>query len=238
LHFCLTCYGAHQDDNVFRNFNKRLVVCVKCPTAYHNIHSCIAAGSHFIDQTHIICPEHPEKSSQGQSINVTWCFSCNINGNLLCCEKCPTAIHKECIEYNLPEGRFVCINCIKRKQLLYNDIVWVKLGSYRWWPGQIKHPSDVPLNIQQRQHDIGDFPVRFFGSHDYFWVNKGRAFLYMNGDEKRTCNSKKLLDKTFVKAMEEVTDEFIRLTSSIVLSPQPASTLNGLTLTYSRRLKR
>ena len=71
-----------------------------------------------------------------------------------------------------------------RKQLHYGDIVWVKLGIYRWWPGRICDPNMVPDNVLKLNHNIGDFPVFFFGSNDYYWVNKGRAYLFVEGDHQ------------------------------------------------------
>lgn len=207
LHFCLTCYGQHQDDNVFRCVKKRMFTCIRCPTAYHRMSSCLAAGSVVISNQHIICPEHV-KEAKSRHINVSWCFSCNMGGDLVCCERCPNAFHADCLEYKLPDGNFICSSCTKRKQLLYNDVVWVKLGNFRWWPGLIKHPSTVPLNIQNMKHQNGDFPVFFFGSHDYFWVNRGRVFLYMEGDENRRFSCRRMMDKIFKLAMEEAIAQF------------------------------
>ena len=65
---------------------------------------------------------------------------------------------------------------------LYGEVVWVKLGTYRWWPAQVLHPSEVPPNIEKLPHDIGEFPIQFCGSHEYFWMNRGRCFLYDEGD--------------------------------------------------------
>ena len=65
---------------------------------------------------------------------------------------------------------------------LYGEVVWVKLGTYRWWPAQVLHPSEVPSNIEKLPHDIGEFPIQFCGSHEYYWMNRGRCFLYDEGD--------------------------------------------------------
>ncbi|KAJ8865898.1 hypothetical protein PR048_033421 [Dryococelus australis] len=51
----------------------------------------------------------------------------------------------------------------------------------RWWPAQIVFPDQVPENIENLQHSDGEFVVRFFGSHDYNWVNRSRVFLYQEG---------------------------------------------------------
>jgi len=31
-----------------------------------------------------------------------------------------------------PEGSYICIECIDGKTILYGDIVWVKIGVYRY----------------------------------------------------------------------------------------------------------
>ena len=53
---------------------------------------------------------------------------------------------------------------------------WIEIliFCHRWWPGEICYPDHVPLNIQDKPHQVGEFPVHFFGSNDYFWVNIGR----------------------------------------------------------------
>lgn len=52
----------------------------------------------------------------------------------------------------------------------------------RWWPAEICHPRTIPVNIQKMKHDIGEFPVLFFGSKDYLWTHQARVFPYMEGD--------------------------------------------------------
>ena len=146
LHFCLTCFNEHLEDCVVRTVKKKLVTCIKCPTAYHVLNECIAAGSYYLDgSSYFICPEHPEKAKdkRGKPVkpqNVSWCFSCNYGGDLICCEKCPTAKHHGCIiadENEEPgEDGYYCSDCKGRNQLHYGDIVWVKLASFRWWPGK------------------------------------------------------------------------------------------------------
>ena len=112
-----------------------------------------------------------------------------LGGKLICCEACPAAFHQECLDQTLdPESSFYCVDCTLRKQLHYDDIVWVKLGFYRWWPGRVSHPKTVPDNILKLSHGIGEFPVYFFGSHDYYWVHKGRCFLFAEGDNKAPAN--------------------------------------------------
>ncbi|XP_063787606.1 histone-lysine N-methyltransferase NSD3 isoform X2 [Pseudophryne corroboree] len=131
-------------------------------------------------------------------------------GKLLCCESCPAAFHPSCLNMEMPQGSWSCNDCRTGKKLHYKQIVWVKLGNYRWWPAEICNPRSVPLNIQGLKHDIGDFPVFFFGSHDYYWVHQGRVFPYVEGD-KSFAEGQTSINKTFKKALEEAAKRFHEL---------------------------
>nr|XP_021516019.1 histone-lysine N-methyltransferase NSD3 isoform X6 [Meriones unguiculatus] len=138
------------------------------------------------------------------------CEECETGGRLLCCESCPASFHPECLSINMPEGCWNCNDCKAGKKLHYKQIVWVKLGNYRWWPAEICSPRSVPLNIQGLKHGVGDFPVFFFGSHDYYWVHQGRVFPYVEGD-KNFAEGQTSINKTFKKALEEAAKRFQEL---------------------------
>ena len=71
---------------------------------------------------------------------------------------------------------------------------------FRWWPAQIYNPRDVPTNIQNMRHQPGEFPVQFLGSHDYYWIHRGRVFSYQEGDKGSTdSGTNKNLAKVFKK---------------------------------------
>lgn len=53
-------------------------------------------------------------------------------GSLICCESCPAAFHADCVKIKSTEGSFYCAECAAGKRPLYGDIVWVKLGTYRY----------------------------------------------------------------------------------------------------------
>ncbi|XP_051923076.1 histone-lysine N-methyltransferase NSD3 isoform X1 [Hippocampus zosterae] len=131
-------------------------------------------------------------------------------GKLLCCDSCPASFHPECLEMEMPEGPWSCSDCRAGKKPHYKQIVWVKLGNYRWWPAEICNPRLVPSNIQSLRHDIGDFPVFFFGSHDYYWINQGRVFPYVEND-KNFVTGQININKTFKKALEEAARRFQEL---------------------------
>ncbi len=72
---------------------------------------------------------------------------------------------------------------------LYGEVVWVKLGFYRWWPAKVLHPTEIPGNVDRLQHQEGEFPIQFCGTHEYYWTNNGRCFLYEEGDSERIPGS-------------------------------------------------
>nr|SZF06518.1 histone-lysine N-methyltransferase NSD2 isoform X1 [Psoroptes ovis] len=217
LHSCITCHLLTMDDNENRQNNRKLMKCMLCPVAYHANEICIGAGTMQLPDSRIICQDHYEDfniSRNNRHINVNYCMACIKVGNLICCERCPAAFHEECLEYKFDhEKNFYCQNCLLHKQLHYGDIVWVKLGQYRWWPGKIIHPNQLPDNVSNIRHSDGEFPVYFYGSHDYYWVNKGRTFLYLEGDNKiltsnSTSKSGNKLIKSFNIATREASQDF------------------------------
>uniref|UniRef100_A0A7N9AVL7 Nuclear receptor binding SET domain protein 3 n=1 Tax=Mastacembelus armatus TaxID=205130 RepID=A0A7N9AVL7_9TELE len=191
----------------------RLMRCIRCPLAYHMGDSCVAAGSVILTHHIMICSSHGSAKRNGlltSPINVGWCFMCARGGKLLCCDSCPASFHPECLEMEMPEGAWSCSDCRAGKKPHYKQIVWVKLGNYRWWPAEICNPRLVPSNIQSLRHDIGDFPVFFFGSHDYYWINQGRVFPYVEND-KNFVTGQININKTFKKALEEAARRFQEL---------------------------
>ncbi|XP_015195713.2 histone-lysine N-methyltransferase NSD3 isoform X2 [Lepisosteus oculatus] len=217
-HSCATC--ALERD-MHKASKGRMMRCIRCPTAYHTGDSCVAAGSVVITPHIIICSNHSSSKKNGHitsPVNVGWCFvcaratkkNCGKGGRLLCCESCPASFHPECLNIEMPDGIWFCNECRIGKKPHYKQIVWVKLGNYRWWPAEICNPRLVPFNIQTLKHDIGDFPVFFFGSHDYYWINQGRVFPYVEGD-KNFADGQIGINKTFKKALEEAAKRFQEL---------------------------
>lgn len=184
--------------------------CLRCPIAYHFGDACVAAGSVSVSSHILICSNHSKRSSHSAAINVGFCFVCARGGRLLCCDSCPASFHPECLSIDMPEGCWNCNDCKAGKKLHYKQIVWVKLGNYRWWPAETCSPRSVPLNIQGLKHGLGDFPVFFFGSHDYYWVHQGRVFPYVEGD-KNFAEGQTSINKTFKKALEEAAKRFQEL---------------------------
>lgn len=211
MHYCLTCYTDQpypRDINCLKPSKRQLLKCLSCPTAFHNDDACTAAGTVVLAGNYVMCPAHRSTKNE-KHINVSWCFSCNEGGNLICCESCPAAFHAECID-NPPKSdeQYFCYDCQSRKQLHYGDIIWIKLGAYRWWPAKISHPHTVPENIMKLSHTRGDFPVYFFGSHDYYWSHRGRVFVFVEEDGQLKYGKSGSSDKKFKVAVQEARAEY------------------------------
>lgn len=69
----------------------------------------------------------------------------------------------------------------------------------RWWPAEVSHPKTIPDNIQRMRHDVGEFPVHFFGSNDYLWTYQARVFPYMDVDANSKEKMGKGVDATYKK---------------------------------------
>ncbi|XP_068132273.1 histone-lysine N-methyltransferase NSD2 isoform X2 [Hyperolius riggenbachi] len=212
LHHCASCLVSKSSTT--RVIKTKLIRCIRCPVAYHGGDACIAAGCTILTPSHIICTGHfsaKKEKRHHAHVNVSWCFICSNGGNLLCCESCPSAFHPECLNIEMPEGTWFCNECRAGKKPRYQDIIWVKLGNYRWWPAEVRHPKNIPPNIQKMKHEIGEFPVFFFGSKDYYWTHHARVFPYMEGDRGSRHHGVKSIGKVFKNALQEAEDRFCEL---------------------------
>jgi histone-lysine N-methyltransferase NSD2 len=140
----------------------------------------------------IICADHFEplpKVLIHNKVNVNWCFACCSPGELLNCSTCPSAYHRACTPNKSPEHdkqaeeTWRCGECLAGKRPLNGDIVWAKVGMYRWWPAQICLQRFLPDKVKNKSGQVGEFPVKFFGTNDFYWVNLGRCFVFADGDE-------------------------------------------------------
>ncbi|MGH0159412.1 UNVERIFIED_CONTAM: hypothetical protein FKN15_067880 [Acipenser sinensis] len=212
LHRCVSCFISNPSS--LKSAKGKMVRCVRCPVAYHSGDVCIAAGCEVLASHSIICTSHftaKKGYSHHAHVNVSWCFVCSKGGRLLCCEACPAAFHPDCLNIELPDGSWYCNDCKAGKKPQYRDIIWVKLGNYRWWPAEIRHPRSIPTNIQHLRHEIGEFPVFFFGSNDYFWTHQARVFPYMEGDRGVKYLKMKGIGKVFKTALQEAEKRFLEI---------------------------
>ncbi|XP_054453426.1 histone-lysine N-methyltransferase, H3 lysine-36 specific isoform X2 [Anoplopoma fimbria] len=212
LHVCLSCRITNPL-NIWST-KGRLARCVRCPVAYHANDNCMAAGSLVLANNSFLCPNHftPRKGCKNhEHINVSWCFVCSEGGSLLCCESCPAAFHQECLNIEMPQGSWFCNDCKSGKRSRIKDILWVKWGRYRWWPAEVCLAKDVPNNILRMKHEVGEFPVQFFGSKDFVWTYQARVFPYMEGDTHNIEKMGKGADAVYKNALAEAAERFIEL---------------------------
>ncbi|XP_070818700.1 histone-lysine N-methyltransferase, H3 lysine-36 specific [Chaetodon trifascialis] len=211
LHVCLSCHITNPLNICSKG---RLARCVRCPVAYHANDNCMAAGSLVLANNSFLCPNHftPRKGCKNhEHINVSWCFVCSEGGSLLCCEACPAAFHRECLNMEMPQGSWFCNDCKAGKKPRIKDILWVKWGRYRWWPAEVCLAKDVPNNILRMKHEVGEFPVQFFGSKDFVWTYQARVFPYMEGDTHNIEKMGKGADAVYKKALTEAAERFKEL---------------------------
>nr|XP_033806821.1 histone-lysine N-methyltransferase NSD2 [Geotrypetes seraphini]XP_033806831.1 histone-lysine N-methyltransferase NSD2 [Geotrypetes seraphini]XP_033806839.1 histone-lysine N-methyltransferase NSD2 [Geotrypetes seraphini]XP_033806849.1 histone-lysine N-methyltransferase NSD2 [Geotrypetes seraphini]XP_033806859.1 histone-lysine N-methyltransferase NSD2 [Geotrypetes seraphini]XP_033806868.1 histone-lysine N-methyltransferase NSD2 [Geotrypetes seraphini] len=209
LHSCVSCYVSNPSNP--RVTKGKMMRCVRCPVAYHGGDVCMAAGCSLITSTNIICTNHfaaKKGISHHVHVNVSWCFVCSKGGSLLCCESCPAAFHPDCLNIEMPDGSWYCNDCMSGKKPRFQDILWVKLGNYRWWPAEVCHPKNIPPNIQKMKHEIGEFPVFFFGSKDYYWTHQARVFPYVEGDQGSKYQGVKGIVKVFKNALQDAENRY------------------------------
>ncbi|XP_061786572.2 histone-lysine N-methyltransferase, H3 lysine-36 specific isoform X2 [Nerophis lumbriciformis] len=212
LHVCLSCHITNPLNSCCTK--GRLARCVRCPVAYHANDNCMAAGSLVLANNSFLCPNHftPRKGCKNhEHINVSWCFVCSEGGSLLCCEACPAAFHQECLNIEMPQGSWFCNDCKAGKRPRIKDILWVKWGRYRWWPAEVCLAKDVPNNILRMKHEVGEFPVQFFGSKDFVWTYQARVFPYMEGDTHNIEKMGKGADAVYKNALTEAAERFKEL---------------------------
>ncbi|XP_015369932.1 PREDICTED: histone-lysine N-methyltransferase, H3 lysine-36 and H4 lysine-20 specific-like [Diuraphis noxia] len=209
-HVCHLCISDDPKSSCKTHFPaEKITRCIKCPTAYHRSEYCLPAGCQVLTYNDIICSRHFEPIKvQIYHYNATWCFICALSGgSLVFCDLCPSSFHINCLNQDPSafEGGFTCEECQTGRYPLYGEIVWVKIGNFRWWPAQIIFPNEVPDSVNAIPHTVGQFAVRFFGTYDYYWVNRGRVFNFHEGDDENVLrkNNMKVIDKVFQDSIFE-----------------------------------
>lgn len=104
--------------------------------------ACLAAGCVQLSVSQIKCFKHVESrgvkkrrsSAHPVHYNVNWCLMCTEGGSLICCERCPSSFHTHCLGLDKePDGSYLCDECTSGKTILHGDIIWCKIGNYRYF---------------------------------------------------------------------------------------------------------
>uniref|UniRef100_A0A914W908 Histone-lysine N-methyltransferase NSD2 n=1 Tax=Plectus sambesii TaxID=2011161 RepID=A0A914W908_9BILA len=206
-HRCFTCFSYGKDVQASEG---PLLGCMRCPVSYHRNDDCVPAGCYLISEKWLVCPLHFDKDEANYAgdfhVNVDHCSDCQKSGELICCDRCPAAFHKECIvkdESNAEDGEFLCTECKLGRFPMYNDIVWAKYGKYRWWPSLVLHPLEIPDRIDNLPHAYGEFVVRFLGTKEHAYISHGRVFTFREGDRPNTGAMGASMRKSFAAGLVE-----------------------------------
>ena len=188
-----------------------LIGCNKCPAAYHT--ACLNKDQNTSDlpttsnenDSSLISSTSNNKKSEPISPNgmsndaASHSSPSHSPGSTHSSSSTMTSVKSVQIASN-----WTCEDCLHGHRPLYGDIVWAKVGMYRWWPAQICVPRSLPDLIRNRQHQVGEFAVKFFGTNDYYWVNIGRCFAFAEGDEgHKSSRSQKTLEVAFNKSVKQ-----------------------------------
>eukprot|EP00048_Salpingoeca_helianthica_P021099 m.10356 g.10356 ORF g.10356 m.10356 type:complete len:1156 (+) comp5591_c0_seq1:37-3504(+) len=192
-----------------------MLSCIRCPIAYHA--ACLPAGCVRKERQSIVCPRHDPDRSKHPNSNL--CLVCAGGGELVCCDTCPAAYHTACIsDFKstdlVSDGQgWECHECIAGAKAVPDAIVWVKFGSHRWWPAQILAEDDVAERVLAMAHSEGQFPVRFFGSHDFAWLRHALVMHWTLEDETRRFSHAKA-KPSFKRALAEAAAAFSEVSAA------------------------
>lgn len=209
LHICATC--AAETGRNGRASKGPMYRCIRCPTAYHASDNCIAAGTVEIAGYNIVCNSHllsPKSSKCGLvHINASWCFVCSKDsGSLTLCSSCPAAFHASCAKINPNTDMWKCKDCVIGKRPLYGEVVWAKVGNYRWWPGEVCRMRN---SLVESANKAGYFAVHLFGMGLQFWLQQGRVFPFRNNDRLSHESVYRTMSEQFERAVSEAAEVYL-----------------------------
>eukprot|EP01134_Creolimax_fragrantissima_P000207 CFRG0207T1 len=220
-HMCATC-----DRHVNAGESIR---CTHCHIAYHN-DTCVPGGVVLrMDEKRFTCCSHSLKP--GPKLikkNIDFCKVCAEGGKLVCCDTCASSFHTSCISDTIEppaendDTLWLCPECDEGKLPLVDDVVFAKLGIYRWWPAKILDRDNLSENLAYKAHSNADVPVYFFGSHDQSWVPVNHMTTY-RGDMKYKVKPPPVFQRAVVEANEHITqlDEQKQEKAAMMASKDP-----------------
>ena len=134
------------------------------------------------------------------------------------------------------ESVWFCAYCKDDNPIMYGDLLWTKAGNHRWWPAEVCLPSEIPEKVFRIKSGPGEFAVRYLGSNDYNWMNRGRCFPFRGKEDdpymvanystgkKRESNAK---ESIFQAALKEAENLFSKKTPLSGENKRPFKTLKG-----------
>ncbi|VUZ55197.1 unnamed protein product [Hymenolepis diminuta] len=178
-HVCVSCFL--EDPDVSTVPYSELIHCKRCCRAYHPNDLCVPAGSEEINLSFIMCPIHMEQGRK--TIYPTgFCLICkSAKTPRFNCSTCPRSFHPACLGLEKAPSTYECDDCRSDNLPRYAQIVWMKSTACRWWPCELIHPRNAPMNLSQLKHAPSEFLVHYIGSTDYGWVSRSQTIPYKSG---------------------------------------------------------
>ncbi|KAM7540284.1 hypothetical protein Aperf_G00000040164 [Anoplocephala perfoliata] len=177
-HVCASCFL--EDPETPTTPSDELIHCKRCSRAYHHNDLCVPAGSEEINLSFISCPVH--ERSVKIFYSTSFCVIChNSKSPRINCSTCPRSFHQQCLGLARVPSIYECDDCRSNKQPRYAQVVWMKSSVCRWWPCEVIHPRNAPMNIAQMKHGSSEFLVHYIGSNDYGWVSRSQTIPYESG---------------------------------------------------------
>ncbi|XP_057432901.1 uncharacterized protein LOC130725715 [Lotus japonicus] len=62
-------------------------------------------------------------------------------------------------------------------QVALGDVIYVKLPSGSWWPGQVVDENSVPERVKPSKRSAGEVLVRVYGSYTYLYADPAKSRL-------------------------------------------------------------
>ncbi|KAK1360974.1 PWWP domain-containing protein [Heracleum sosnowskyi] len=102
--------------------------------------------------------------------------------------------------------KFVAGDGVKGSEFEIGDLVWGKVKSHPWWPGQIYNEKLASREVCKLK-TAGYVLVAFFGDCSYGWFDPAELVRFESSYAEK---SRQMSSRTFVKAVEEAVDEASR----------------------------
>lgn len=167
----------------------------------------------------------PTKQELDDLENDDECGVCGFEGDLLCCDGCPSSYHKECVGMyemsQLPEGTWLCPECQITDPALYGSLKGGRKASVDWFCVKEIQTAD--------RTEIGQHVTSQLGFHDKNTLNTSASFLSSNDGSETSTNEGVALD-------HNPEDSLMIVHGFVVRKPNPLSGLDLLNASRTESL--
>eukprot|EP01050_Picozoa_sp_SAG11_P002995 SAG11_NODE_160_length_14023_cov_23.003017_9_plen_324_part_00 len=105
-------------------------------------------------------------------------------------------------------AKWSCPECVNGTKPTIDDIVWAKVGNYRWWPAQIRERKELPEQLRNKTVEAGQFAVYYFGTGEWGFMSHAKTICWERGDERHRFSKGSGMQKQFKEAVTAATAAF------------------------------